>query len=147
MGDSPHILLAIDSREDRLAVAAAAPYGAVVVEADNCERARQALRTNPDIAVIVSDLTLSDGNWWCLHCEAVHRSAAADLIVLLPRADFDAPNVRAHGATVLSRPLEPEQVARALRDALECHVASPSSRPHDLRPTPSPNAMRQSARA
>lgn len=70
--------------------------------AADCEQARQVLAANSDIRVIVCDLTLGDGNWWCVHQELVHQSIGAELIVLLPHAGLGAAGVEAHGATPIA---------------------------------------------
>lgn len=67
MKERPKILLVINEAPHRLVAATAAAEQGVVIEAKNCEEGRSAIRRNSEVAVAVSDLTLSDGNWLCIH--------------------------------------------------------------------------------
>ncbi len=120
MGVPPKILIVSTSPDDRRAAARAAPDGSRVLQTDDCRQARQALESDPDIAVIICDLTLSDGSWWCMYQESVRRQRPAELIVLLPQRGLNAAEVEAHGVTVIGTgPLDSQELAQAILTAAE----------------------------
>ena len=110
MGVPPKVLLAIGSRSGRGIAVRAAPPGSTVLETGNCEQARQALRANPDVRVVISDLTLSDGSWWCIYHELLDYRQPTELIVLLPQRGLNASELEAHGVTIVAGgPLDEEE--------------------------------------
>lgn len=73
--------------------------------ASNCDEARQMLRTHPEICVILSDVTLPDGNWWCIHKELQQQAHHTELIVVLPHRERDVREILSHGAfAVIAEP-------------------------------------------
>ncbi len=72
--------------------------------ARDCDEARQALRTHPEICVVLSDVTLPDGNWWCIHKELQERAHHTELIVVLPRRGKDVREILSHGAFAVIAP-------------------------------------------
>ena len=120
MGVPPKVLVVIGSRSGRRTAVRAAPPGSTVLETGNCEQARQALRANPDVGVVVCDLTLSDGSWWCVYHELLDYRQPAELVVLLPQRGLNASELEAHSVTVVpGGPLDEEELARVLRRAVD----------------------------
>lgn len=63
---------------------AAAELPAKVVHAETCDAARKALDEEPTHDVVLTSVTLSDGNWECVHRAMVERNDTACLIVAAP---------------------------------------------------------------
>ena len=73
---------------------------------ETCCQARAVLTENPGTAVVISNQTLQDGNWCCLHDELVRRNLAANLVVIVP-VGCDTTVIRSYGVFgVLRSPLE-----------------------------------------
>ena len=80
------------------------------VWAANCAEARAALTLDPDLAVVVSELSLSDGNWYCMLDALVRRGMDANLILVAP-AGAKRLDVAGYGVFgVLRRPLDESAV-------------------------------------
>lgn len=86
--------------------------------ARDCEEARQVLRTHPEISVVLSDVTLPDGNWWCVHKELQQRTYDTELIVVLPRKGEDVREILGHGAfAVIAPPFQRAEIVSLINTA------------------------------
>lgn len=84
-----------------------------------CGGARRALRTGHNYDVVVTDLTLCDGNWWSVYQDMTVTGEAAEIIVIVPRKAVNVTEILAHGVhTVLAQPLDRDEVLRALESAI-----------------------------
>jgi DNA-binding NarL/FixJ family response regulator len=90
----------------------------------NCNEARVALAKHPDVSAVVCNDSLSDGNWYCVLKELVHKGLEANLLVVVP-AGCDSGIIESHGIHgVLCYPPEPSagmtiaQAANSLRQAV-----------------------------
>ena len=84
----------------------------------DCDEARQALRAHPEIGVVLSDVTLPDGNWWCVHKELQQRAHHTELIVVLPRKGKDVREILSHGAfAVIAPPFRGAEIASLINTA------------------------------
>ena len=83
-----------------------------------CRGARQALRAGHKYDVVVTDLTLCDGNWWSVYLDLAVTGESAEIIVIVPRKAVNVTEILAHGVhSVLAQPLDRDQVLRALDSA------------------------------
>jgi DNA-binding NarL/FixJ family response regulator len=86
----------------------------------SCNEARIALAKHPDIAVLVCNGSLPDGNWYCVLKELVHKGLEANLLVVVP-AGCDSATIESHGIHgVLTYPPEPsagKTIAKAVISA------------------------------
>ncbi len=89
-----------------------------LVKSRNCAEARKALATGSPVDVVVSGLTLDDGNWLCVLKELARRGSESEIIVAAPHHDADFSEILAHGVyAVLEMPLEGKKLARVIEDA------------------------------
>jgi DNA-binding NarL/FixJ family response regulator len=73
----------------------------------NCNEAREALRREPNLSVVVCKDSLPDGNWYCVLRELVNKGLDANLLVVVP-AGCDSATIESHGIHgILSYPPEP----------------------------------------
>ena len=94
--------------------------------ATTCQNARRALNSRPAFDVVVTHLTLRDGNWWSVYQDLTVLDSSAEIIVVMPRKEAKVSEILAHGVyAVLGQPLEREEVLRTLKEAV---AQSPASR-------------------
>ena len=75
-------------------------------------------KTGRQLHVVVTDLSLEDGNWWMVRDEVVRASLSAGVVVCLRRADGGVTDILEGGAShVLIAPYEREAVQRAVETA------------------------------
>jgi DNA-binding NtrC family response regulator len=73
---------------------------------ETCDQARVALAEHPNTAVVISDQTLPDGNWFCLFDELVKRDLRANLVVVVP-GECDTSVIESYGVFgVLRSPIK-----------------------------------------
>jgi DNA-binding NtrC family response regulator len=63
-------------------------YGTEVDRTYICREARAALERDPEYDVIVSDVSLIDGNWWTISRELTRLSRHTELVVYVPPEDW-----------------------------------------------------------
>lgn len=96
----------------------AADSGFEFASVQTCNAARRALKAGHKYDVVVTDLTLCDGNWWSVYQDLTVTGNLAEIIVIVPRKAVNVAEIVAHGVhAVLAQPLEREEVLRALRSA------------------------------
>jgi DNA-binding NtrC family response regulator len=89
-----------------------------IVQAATCEEARGVLRQQPQVDVVVCDLTLDDGNWWCVYQDMALRGDPAEMIVVTPRRGDDMSAILAHGVfAAMGQPLAPGDLFRSIESA------------------------------
>jgi|GEM_PF-3409420 len=72
--------------------------------AESCAAAREWLTAHPSAAVVVTDSTLRDGNWYCVMEWLLQIGSEADFLVAVPEG-LDVSTILEHGVTnVLHRP-------------------------------------------
>lgn len=104
------ILLVMNEAEQNAFAEILAPRGVNLLRAADCAAARELLAFYPDIRVIVTALSLPDGNWWSLHKALMEHGRHAKLIVCLPDANDCASPILAHGAFgVVTQPFKAEE--------------------------------------
>lgn len=80
----------------------------------DCAEARSALRRVPP-KVVITDLTLPDGNWWCVYHDLAEAGLDAECIVLAPEAGIEkAPMFETGAFAVLEPPWKAEELRRAV---------------------------------
>lgn len=85
--------------------------------ADRCAAARDWLKQHPAPAVVVTDSTLRDGNWYCVLELLLKLGSQAELLVAVPE-DQGVSTILEHGVTaVVRRPFDHRAFA-VLEDAL-----------------------------
>ena len=106
---------------ERRAAAFAAAHELIpdAVWAGNCHDAREALRRAPP-SVVITDLTLPDGNWWTVYRALAEAGQCAECIVLAPRAGGNRSALFEAGAfAVLDPPWSSNELSRAVTAAKE----------------------------
>lgn len=89
-----------------------------VMTARTCDEARATLSGEAPVDVVVADLTLEDGNWWCIYQDLTNRDVCAEMVVLAPRRGLDVSEILAHGIyAVLGKPLEGAEIVRTIEEA------------------------------
>ena len=97
-----------------------------IVRAASCEQARGILRQQPQVDVVVCDLTLDDGNWWSVYQDMALRGDPAEMIVVTPRRGDDMSAILAHGVfAALGEPLAPGGLFQVIESAA-AHVLAPA---------------------
>lgn len=100
--------------------------------ATTCDEARRTLRDGHSFDVVVTDLTLCDGNWWSVYQDLSLSNSLAEVIVVMPRKTLHPEGILAHGVhAVVGQPLERKEVLKALQaaaDREEPEVAHPLAR-------------------
>lgn len=96
--------------------------------ADDCAEARRILVEHPEVRVVLSNLTLPDGNWWSIHKELQRRARHTALIVVLPREGQDVREILGHGAfAVVAPPFRQTEIAPLVRAATRLQDAGAAS--------------------
>ena len=133
MRDSIKVLLVMP--EDELSVVMATPQAQTleVTTARNCDEARFALAGRRPVDVVVSDLTLDDGNWWCIYQVLTNRDVCAEMVVVAPRRGLDVSEILAHGVyAVLGKPLDGPEIVRTIEEAAAHKVNGKGPRAPEL---------------
>lgn len=113
----PRVLLVMPEAAREDFVRAAGPGGAEWLAVENCGDAYEALAAPGAFDVVVSEVMLSDGNWYCVLNAMVRKGCEAKLIVTSDDGR-NPPDVTSYGALAfLSRPLDAAD-ERAFRAAL-----------------------------
>jgi DNA-binding NtrC family response regulator len=86
----------------------------------NCREARQILDTGPGFDVVLTDLSLADGNWWTVFRDLVRAAQTAKLIVCLPQAVEQVPVVRGLAFEVIMPPYRAAEIRRTVFAATAC---------------------------
>ena len=116
--EKPRILLVMPEAAREEFVRAAGPGGAEWVAVENCGEAYEALAAPDGFAVVVSEVMLSDGNWYCVLNAMVRKGCEAKLIVTSDDGR-NPPDVTSYGALAfLPRPLDPDG-ERTFRTAID----------------------------
>jgi DNA-binding NtrC family response regulator len=97
-------LLVMPEAEQKVFAKLLVPRGVAIFCAAGCARARELLLRHCDIHVIVTALSLPDGNWWSLHRALMELDHDAQIIVFLPDASHCASKILAHGAFAVVTP-------------------------------------------
>jgi DNA-binding NtrC family response regulator len=106
-----------------------------VYEVETCREARTFLSSRPTVDVIISDLSLPDGNWCDMVRHMVDHAERAAMIVACSEADERLwSEILWRGVyDLLVEPYDPDQVKRVVEGALRgAHQASRSS-PHSAK--------------
>ena len=101
-----------------------------VLSVSDCQQARALLRTRPAIELIITQVTLADGNWCDLFKYLVDRSIHAIAVVVSPQADERLwPEILWRGAyDLLVEPYKSDEVIRVVEGALRAAHASELAR-------------------
>ncbi len=98
---------------------AAADSGFQFESVTTCNGARRAMRAGHTFDVVVTDLTLCDGNWWSVYQDLTITNSPAEIVVIVPRKAVNVEEILAHGVyAVLGQPLERDEVLSALESAV-----------------------------
>ena len=121
-----HALLVMPEHDREELVRQLEACGADVLVAADCKQARRVLQSRPALHVVVTDLSLEDGNWWMVRDEVVRANLSAGFVVCLRQADGGVTDILEGGAShVLIAPYEREAVRRAVEAAAaRSHTAS-----------------------
>ena len=85
--------------------------------AESCEAARQWLRAHPSPEVVVTDVTLRDGNWYCVFELLLKLGSQTEFLVAVPEGRAVS-TILEHGVTaVVRRPFD-HRAASVLESAL-----------------------------
>ncbi|MCB9386091.1 MAG: hypothetical protein H6509_15885 [Bryobacterales bacterium] len=89
-----------------------------VVAARNCAEARATFARRLEFDVVVSDLTLEDGNWWSIFEVLTNQNTGAEMVVVAPRRGLDVSEILAHGVfSVLGRPVTSAELVEVIEEA------------------------------
>jgi len=116
-------LLVMNEAEQKVFTKLLALHGINIVRASDCAQAREQLLRHSDIRVIVTALSLPDGNWWCIQLALVQLNRQAEIIVCLPDANHCVSEILARGAFAV---VAPPFKARELRSLIAA-AANPLS--------------------
>ncbi len=87
--------------------------------AETCEAVGALLDSMPDVSVVVSDITLSDGNWYCVLERVLQQGGDPAFYVVVPNG-CNAEPILEHGISgVLRRPLDAHAADTLEQGALE----------------------------
>jgi DNA-binding NtrC family response regulator len=115
------VLLVMPSTERRSAfLSKLKAVGAQLLAADSCRDARVLLRRHGDVDVVVTDTTLSDGNWCDVLNYVLKQGSRANVVVASEASDARLwSEVLWRGAyDMLVEPVTPEEVERVMQGAL-----------------------------
>ncbi len=95
--------------------------------ATTCHDARRALRScGHAFDVVITDLTLCDGNWLSVYQDLTVGSNPAEIIVVTPRRGANVDEIKAYGVhSVLGQPLDRDEVIEAIT-AAAAHTSVPA---------------------
>jgi DNA-binding NtrC family response regulator len=95
--------------------------------AGNCQEARILLQNHPPVSVVITDVSLSDGNWCDIFRFLVDNGIHASVVVSASLADERLwSEVLWRGAyDVLVEPFEADEVRRIVEGALRAATSSP----------------------
>ena len=102
-------LLVMASRDTARVWAALESHGFEIDHALNCREARTLLQAGVEFDLVVSDLSLPDGNWWTVSCELTRTGHPAKLVVCAPSASDAQPFTRGL-AEVIRPPIDPATI-------------------------------------
>jgi DNA-binding NtrC family response regulator len=111
----------------RLLLQSLGPLNLETLAVDTCQQARRLLKTHPPVEVVITDLSLSDGNWCDVIRYVVDNGIQASLIVAARLADERLwSEVLWRGAyDMLIEPYDSREVQRVIEGALRAaHTAS-----------------------
>ncbi len=110
-----HILLVMPAADRDEMLQVAADSGFQFDWATTCHDARRALRSDHSFDVVVTDLTLCDGNWLSVYQDLTVGNNPAEIIVVTPQKGVNIDEIKAYGVhTVLGQPLERAEVLGAI---------------------------------
>jgi len=113
-----HVLLVMPAADRDQMLQVAADSGFQFDWADTCHAARRALRKGESFDVVVTDLTLCDGNWLSVYQDLSVGNIPAEIIVVTPQRGVNVEEIKAYGVhAVLGQPLERAEVLGALQAA------------------------------
>ena len=120
--DASCVLIVCPSRSDfEPYFGMASELPANVIHAETCDAARGILDAQPGHDVVLSSLTLPDGNWQCVHRAMVEHNDPACLVVVAPgtKSDHLVEELAARGALGLFTEPSSED-ARAILSGAWC---------------------------
>ncbi len=136
MKNPPQVLLVISSlKSGSHLLGNVRSLGLGVLAVSDCRQAREALRTHPEVKVVVSDVTLSDGNWSGLLSHLVDQDMTASLVVRAPSADERLWSEALWRGVydILVEPQESDEVRRVIEGALRAaHTSSRTAPPRAI---------------
>lgn len=102
--------------------------------AENCQQARALLQNKPRVELVLSDLSLTDGNWCDVFKHLIDNNIHASMVVMARQADERLwSEVLWRGAyDLLVEPYESGDVRRVVEGALR--AAQRAHRPHKVSP-------------
>ena len=87
--------------------------------ASDCKEARSWAEGQADPILLLSDLTLIDGNWWSVCQDLVSRKTSFEVLVMLPGVNEDADPILNRGAFgVVRAPYDSGEVRGLVQSAL-----------------------------
>jgi DNA-binding NtrC family response regulator len=97
-----------------------------VLAVETCQQARALLQTHPPVDVVISQVTLPDGNWCDVFKYLVDNGVEAGLVVSSPHADEILwSEVLWRGAyDLIVEPYQTDELRKTLEGALRAHQAS-----------------------
>jgi len=122
----PTVALLVMSPERRLPLLKKLkPLNTEVVAVENCQQLRSLLESQPPVDVVITEVTLADGNWCDVFRYLVDHGVHASVIVSSPRADEILwSEVLWRGAyDLLVEPYESDEVRHTLEGALRASDA------------------------
>jgi DNA-binding NtrC family response regulator len=98
--------------------------------AETCQEARRLLENRPRVDVVISDLSLTDGNWCDVFKHLVDNDIHASMVVIARQADERLwSEVLWRGAyDLLVEPYEPAHVRRVLEGAVRANQGAKAAR-------------------
>ncbi len=101
-----------------------------ILAVENCQQARELLQTHPAVELVITQVTLPDGNWCDLFKYLVDSHSHASVVVSSPQADERLwSEVLWRGAyDLLVEPYKSDEVIRVVEGALRVAQASGQAR-------------------
>ena len=90
--------------------------------ATTCQEAREILKKQPAPTAVITDLSLPDGNWWCVYHDVAEGGLETECVVLATEPGADHSNMLASGAFAVVEPPWPVEELRRIVRAAEEHT-------------------------
>jgi DNA-binding NtrC family response regulator len=113
-------LLVMPAERRRLLIQSLRPLHLEILAVENCQQAHRLLKTHPPVEVVITDLSLSDGNWCDVFRYVIDNGISASLVVTSRLADERLwSEVLWRGAhDMLVEPFDSSEVLRIVEGAL-----------------------------
>ena len=122
LGERPTVLLVLPADEQTRVRPYLAACGARVVSVTNCEQARRALDTHPEIDAVFSEARLEDGCFTDIISTVQQSGRPVPTVVCLEHPDAACPDLVAQGAfSLLAPPFSSEKIRWLLAECMKQH--------------------------